>query len=79
MNKKTILAAPDIHIASNFLLGAQAPYADQTQEVIKQITELQASLPPHVYQVRRDTPKVGRNKPCSCGSGIKNKKCCNTK
>ncbi|CAK7053838.1 MAG: hypothetical protein DELT_01125 [Desulfovibrio sp.] len=25
---------------------------------------------------RRDTPKVGRNEPCSCGSGKKFKKCC---
>jgi len=26
--------------------------------------------------VRRTTPKVGRNDPCSCGSGKKFKKCC---
>ncbi len=25
---------------------------------------------------RRDTPKVGRNDPCPCGSGKKYKKCC---
>jgi uncharacterized protein len=25
---------------------------------------------------RRDAPKVGRNDPCSCGSGKKYKKCC---
>jgi SEC-C motif domain protein len=27
-------------------------------------------------QVRRETPKVGRNDPCPCGSGKKYKKCC---
>lgn len=27
-------------------------------------------------QFRRDTPKVGRNEPCPCGSGKKFKKCC---
>lgn len=27
-------------------------------------------------QVRRDAPKTGRNDPCSCGSGLKFKKCC---
>ncbi len=27
-------------------------------------------------QVRRDTPKTGRNDPCPCGSGKKYKKCC---
>ncbi|MBI9074152.1 MAG: YchJ family protein [Desulfatibacillum sp.] len=26
--------------------------------------------------VKRDTPKVGRNDPCPCGSGKKYKKCC---
>ena len=27
---------------------------------------------------RRETPKIGRNDPCSCGSGKKYKKCCGT-
>lgn len=31
---------------------------------------------PSVEQYRRDTPKLGRNDPCSCGSGKKFKKCC---
>ncbi len=26
--------------------------------------------------VKRETPKVGRNEPCPCGSGKKYKKCC---
>lgn len=33
---------------------------------------------PKVKQVRRENPKVGRNDPCSCGSGKKFKKCCAT-
>ena len=28
--------------------------------------------------VRRETPKLGRNDPCACGSGRKYKKCCGT-
>ncbi|NQZ56390.1 MAG: preprotein translocase subunit SecA [Lentisphaeraceae bacterium] len=32
--------------------------------------------PVHVEQVIRDTPKVGRNEDCPCGSGKKYKKCC---
>lgn len=28
--------------------------------------------------VVRETPKIGRNDPCSCGSGKKFKKCCGT-
>ena len=31
---------------------------------------------PKVKQVRRDVPKIGRNDPCTCGSGKKFKKCC---
>lgn len=33
-------------------------------------------LPQKVETVRRDSPKVGRNDPCPCGSGRKFKKCC---
>jgi SEC-C motif-containing protein len=29
--------------------------------------------------IRRETPKVGRNDPCPCGSGKKYKKCCEFK
>lgn len=29
-----------------------------------------------VEQFRREAPKVGRNDPCTCGSGKKYKKCC---
>jgi len=29
-----------------------------------------------LHQVKRDSPKVGRNDPCPCGSGKKYKKCC---
>ena len=29
-----------------------------------------------VETVRREEPKIGRNDPCSCGSGKKYKKCC---
>jgi preprotein translocase subunit SecA len=29
-----------------------------------------------VKQIRLDQPKIGRNDPCSCGSGKKYKKCC---
>jgi uncharacterized protein len=31
---------------------------------------------PRAVPVRRDTPRVGRNDPCPCGSGKKYKKCC---
>ena len=33
------------------------------------------STPERAEPIRRDTPKVGRNDPCPCGSGKKYKKC----
>lgn len=30
---------------------------------------------PHIANLRQ-TPKIGRNDPCTCGSGLKFKKCC---
>ena len=37
-----------------------------------------ASAPPGFFgdTFERETPKVGRNDPCPCGSGRKFKKCC---
>ena len=34
------------------------------------------AVPPKGQTVRRETPKIGRNDPCPCGSGKKYKKCC---
>ena len=34
------------------------------------------ALQPQGQPFRRETPKVGRNDPCPCGSGKKYKKCC---
>lgn len=31
---------------------------------------------PPTETIRRDMPKLGRNKKCFCGSGVKYKKCC---
>jgi len=33
-------------------------------------------VPTKGQTVRRETPKIGRNDPCPCGSGKKYKKCC---
>lgn len=32
--------------------------------------------PPNVVTQVRSSPKIGRNEPCHCGSGVKFKKCC---
>ena len=38
------------------------------------ISDVERLLNPLI--IKRDKPKVGRNDPCPCGSGLKFKKCC---
>lgn len=47
-----------------------------TEEMKNKMNEmnLQAGFPPET--IRRENPKIGRNSPCSCGSGKKYKLCC---
>jgi len=33
-------------------------------------------IPPTDEQLKRRPPRVGRNDPCPCGSGLKFKRCC---
>lgn len=52
-----------------------------TMETATLVTERPKGMPlmsferPRVAQVVRDSPKIGRNEPCTCGSGQKFKKC----
>lgn len=67
--------------ANDFLL------VDTPQKVDKLSIALEAAIP-HIYQywkpkrqsatrpIERETPKVGRNDECPCGSGKKYKQCC---
>ena len=51
---------------------------DATEEIIACVADLYDLTEPMRYQVetvRRGAPKVGRNDPCSCGSGRKFKHC----
>ena len=47
-----------------------------SDEVTEALAKLDKNLEETMGTVRRETPKVGRNDPCSCGSGKKFKKCC---
>jgi preprotein translocase subunit SecA len=52
--------------------------ARERQKMLYQQAQVQAaqgSVQGAVKTVRKDTPKVGRNDPCPCGSGKKYKKC----
>lgn len=59
---------PDYQAANRELLTGEVADDDRDDEYDM----------PQIEQVRRTTPKVGRNEPCPCGSGKKYKKCCGT-
>lgn len=48
---------------------------DELVASVADLYELTAEARYHVDTVRRETPKVGRNDPCPCGSGRKYKQC----
>ena len=56
-------------------VGAVAPVGVAGGETAHSGGEAQAE-PAKVKTITRDSPKVGRNDPCPCGSGKKYKKCC---
>lgn len=49
---------------------------EQGVKNIYQLTEQHKAIEGNGLTYMRDTPKLGRNDPCSCGSGKKYKKCC---
>ena len=57
--------------------GSQAPA--QQGVVADQAGGTDSGKPQIKLPIKRDLPKVGRNDPCSCGSGKKFKQCCGRK
>ncbi|MEO7010163.1 MAG: SEC-C metal-binding domain-containing protein, partial [Caldimonas sp.] len=63
------------------MLDAEQPLADLDEGIedlvaaVADLYDLTSELRYKVDTVRRDTPKVGRNDPCPCGSGKKFKQC----
>jgi transposase-like protein len=51
----------------------QTAFGEDSPNVHKN-AQTEPSLKP--TPIRRDHPKVGRNEPCPCGSGLKYKRCC---
>jgi len=60
-----------VYQISNVVHEQLAGYDRFTQEAADQTHEVQK-----VATIVRQVPRVGRNDPCSCGSGKKYKKCC---
>ena len=56
-------------------LGTLAAAIEDLVGNVEQLTRIGRDARLKVATVRRDTPKVGRNDPCPCGSGKKYKQC----
>ncbi len=69
-NMKTQLSRPDV-LAE--LAGDGGMQAAQAQAAAN---PTQPERPQITLPIKRETPKVGRNEPCPCGSGKKYKACC---
>jgi preprotein translocase subunit SecA len=72
-------AAPVFNVAKQQLVHEEkSQFQDLPQsEEAASAVQYEGQLPEQrVETFHRDAPKVGRNDPCSCGSGKKYKKCC---
>ncbi|HOX06713.1 MAG TPA: preprotein translocase subunit SecA [Planctomycetota bacterium] len=77
------IAPSAVPTATDLWQEAEAVHVESEQFEKRSAEELYASehggsegAEQTVKQVRRDEPKIGRNDPCTCGSGKKYKKCC---
>ncbi|HUT86075.1 MAG TPA: SEC-C metal-binding domain-containing protein [Elusimicrobiales bacterium] len=59
--------------------GVNLKKSSQVKQWIKQHPDQVKGIGQTIETYRRQEPKVGRNDPCSCGSGKKYKKCCGKK
>ena len=61
-------------------MGWWACFRENSEELVKSTTHASAdswgNLATSLSQIKRATPKIGRNERCPCGSGKKYKKCC---
>src|SRR5687767_4572703 len=75
-----LLGAEEIEEEEMVLVDNPVKCHKLTIEIEAAIPEIHKFWLPHrksaVKTVQRETPKVGRNDDCSCGSGKKFKKCC---
>ncbi|MBQ7257719.1 MAG: SEC-C domain-containing protein [Abditibacteriota bacterium] len=58
-------------VAEDTTLKHETKYSDVKENLSENGEEA-----PKQQTIKRSTPKVGRNDPCPCGSGLKYKKCC---
>jgi len=48
---------------------------EEMEKMLDRRDFIKMNLPPEAKQLKRLPPRVGRNEPCPCGSGLKFKKC----
>ena len=84
-NPEAGLANPDViqRKINSYLTGYQIPFQMHVTNPQEKISQFVRENNQWYYvdgkgqePVRRESPKVGRNDPCTCGSGKKYKKCC---
>jgi preprotein translocase subunit SecA len=81
---QVVLHQPQNQAAPRVFFQKQSPEEaaaemDRQQAARQGQQQSQQERPPKQQTVKHDTPKVGRNEPCPCGSGKKYKNCCGRK
>ena len=76
VTKVQISEAPAERYRTGRSQSATESHGDINQFTSSQNSNRNSASTPENAQVRRTTPKVGRNDPCPCGSGKKYKHCC---
>jgi preprotein translocase subunit SecA len=71
LSQNAKLEGPSDESPADGILAAAFAGSGDEQEAAASARSVPAGVP-----ARRNTPKVGRNEPCPCGSGKKFKKCC---
>ena len=61
------------------ILNMKDKYLENIFQEAHELSKLGVGVRNYREPVRRESKKIGRNEPCGCGSGLKNKKCCRTK
>jgi uncharacterized protein len=78
--KDRILPTPDGRAGLNYLCAGFKRFFLHSRPFVDQVSALwrrqKMEKPPLENKPIPKTPKVGRNDPCPCGSGLKYKKCC---
>jgi uncharacterized protein len=66
------------HDQLNFFCSAYKMFFQHADKKFKELAEewKRRQMPAHSHPPKSETPRVGRNDPCPCGSGLKYKKCC---